>query len=50
MGNTENADQKQEIMTGKEYRSIFWRSFTIQSSWAFVRKPTCFLLFIRIMD
>ena len=22
MGNTENADQKQEIMTGKEYRSI----------------------------
>ena len=35
MGNTENADQKQEIMTGKEYRSIFWRSFTIQSSWSF---------------
>lgn len=28
MGNTENADQKQEIMTGKEYRSIFWETVT----------------------
>lgn len=25
----------EEIMTAKEYRSIFWRSFTIQSSWSF---------------
>ena len=27
--------EKQEIMTPKDYRSIFWRSFTIQGSWSF---------------
>ena len=27
--------QSTEIMTAKDYRSIFWRSFTIQSSWSF---------------
>ena len=28
-------NEKKEIMTPKEYRSIFWRSFTIQGSWSF---------------
>ena len=27
--------QSTELMTAKDYRSIFWRSFTIQSSWSF---------------
>lgn len=28
-------NEKKEIMTPKDYRSIFWRSFTIQGSWSF---------------
>lgn len=28
-------NEKREIMTPKDYRSIFWRSFTIQGSWSF---------------
>ena len=27
-------NEKKEIMTPKDYRSIFWRSFTIQGSWS----------------
>ncbi|ADL06770.1 PTS system mannose/fructose/sorbose family transporter subunit IID [Lacrimispora saccharolytica] len=35
MGNNENRAKDDGIMSAKDYRSIFWRSFTIQSSWSF---------------
>ena len=31
----DEGQKTKEIMTAKEYRSIFWRSFTIQCSWSF---------------
>lgn len=33
--NKNEVAKEQEIMTPKEYRSVFWRSFTIQGSWSF---------------
>lgn len=27
--------KKEAVMTSKDYRSVFWRTFTIQSSWSF---------------
>ena len=31
-------NEKKEIMTPKDYRRIFWRSFTIQFSWHYERQ------------
>ena len=36
-------NEKKEIMTPKDYRSIFWRSFTIQGSWSFDKMMMIFM-------
>ena len=43
-------NEKKEIMTPKDYRSIFWRSFTIQGSWSFDKILNCKVKFHPSME